>query len=295
MDLILNDGTLHGQFDGVSAFEDYLVDVFLPILNIAVDYKISIYKFENIYTCKVYGNTSLVDLLHNANGASPSRTKLRQLIIQLIDDPFLDLDSKTDQSASYSFPGTLDIPNCYSEAIERCCPLFSFELEKEQLEKKLLCEKNGKGIEIPVIYNKNNLLLNILEKDQNSFIYVLENYRFKKTVNLAYQNGACILDECNKHGLTLSDLNMIIVNLDSLIDDLNKGRKSRFWDKLEKNLLEYRLHISAGREYRILFHWGETLTLLCSFVKKSKETPKLEKERARNILKTIVNSEKSIC
>lgn len=79
-----------------------------------------------------------------------------------------------------------------------------------------------------------------------------------------------------ENNLELSDLLNIVDIIPQLIKDLQQGRKSKLWDKLEEDVYELRLHVSSNRIFRLLFVQFGGIQFLNGFIKKTQKTPPAE-------------------
>ena len=102
-------------------------------------------------------------------------------------------------------------------------------------------------------------------------------------------SGRCYAQEAiQQNELTLNDKKNVLLNISELIRGLSTGTKNRFWDKLSDGIFEYRISISAGREFRLLFVQDEAIIFLNGFIKKEQKTPQYEIEKAKRIKKNVL-------
>ena len=78
-----------------------------------------------------------------------------------------------------------------------------------------------------------------------------------------------------------------MLNISELIRGLSTGTKNRFWDKLSDGIFEYRISVSAGREFRLFFIQAEAIIFLNGFIKKQQTTPQYEIEKAKRIKRDL--------
>ena len=80
----------------------------------------------------------------------------------------------------------------------------------------------------------------------------------------------------------------IVELIPQLIEDLEQGRKSKLWDKLQEDVFELRLHVSANRIFRLLFVQFGGIQFLNGFIKKTQKTPAIEIAKAVEIKKQLL-------
>lgn len=290
MELVLNDQSLDGQFETYEQFEEYYVNCLKSLFEVIAKKKMPVYKVTEIFQRKLVGTMTLYDLFrvqyNNAVAAS-----LKRWIMQVMDNPYLDgEETKTIENVEYSYPAQIEKPNCFTEAIERKCPIISFRHENYK-EKRFECSRNGTPVVLDNVKEDRDLLELYLEEQAEDFRYVAEKYPFVHRVALAEKNGRCWAErDLKENNLTSEDILKIFRNIPKLIEDKINGRKTHWWDQIEGQLYEYRISVSSGREFRLFFLWEERIIFLSGFIKKASATPTAEKERAKRILREIGHS-----
>ena len=177
------------------------------------------------------------------------------------------------------------MPNCFSEAIERDKIILSIKND-EYNEESYFYSKNAETGKIVNIVDFNSFLCWILNSTLADAKYVFENYKFQRKIRFAEVSGKCYAQEAiQQNELTLDDKRNVLLNISELIRGLSTGTKNRFWDNLIDGIYEYRISISAGREFRLLFVQDEAIIFLNGFIKKEQKTPKYEIEKAKKIRK----------
>lgn len=217
-------------------------------------------------------------------------TLVKKYIVQMAyHEPFWDAENlrRTDSTKNYDYPYGAEEPNCFTEAIERECSLFSFP--SEQFTKDAFtCKKDTEEIVVDNIKNTTMFLHTYLRMHPEQIKYILEHYPFEKRVVLACVGNRCYAEEALlQNELAMEDLQKILMNLPKMIDDKSNGRKTHWWDSIENNIYEYRVSVSSNREFRLFFVWEEKLMFLNGFVKKTQQTPESEKKKAREILRKM--------
>lgn len=286
MELILNDFSLDGQFRGIEDFADYVRDVLAPILDVIVENEITFMKKSDFYMAAVTADLSLNDFMMMAN--EPTISLLKGYLVNLgYCEPYWDEDKATREEVKYGYPMKKEEPNCFTEVIERRGKLISFD-HPGYKEDKIACSRNGEQIDIFNISVVEQLLKEYLREEKGKIRYILEKYPYKRSVICAEVQGRCYANEALcKNDLTEPDLVNIIEAVPRLIEDLENGRKSNLWDKLQEDIFELRIHVSAGRIFRLLFVQHNGICFLNGFIKKTQKTPVGEIRKAIEIKKQI--------
>jgi len=286
MQMVLNDYSIDNQFDTFESFEDYYKNTLQHVLAIIVERSMTLHKLESVIYKPLIEGKPLSIVFQRAN--QTVLTQMKIYLRKLLAAPFLDDEVITDDGTVYKCPFSTDIPNCFTEAIERKCPILSFQ-HQDFCAKQIPCKRNETDLVLSNILDKEDILRNMLFHEPAEIRYVLEKYPFSKKVELAIINGRCYAEEALL-SLETQDLSAITVHINDLIRDISSGKKTRFWDSIiEHNMkfYEYRLSISSGREFRLFFLWKEKLVFLNGFIKKTQETPRREKEKAMRIIREL--------
>ena len=181
----------------------------------------------------------------------------------------------------------IEEPNCFTEVIERCGKLISFE-HPDFREEKTTCFRNDKEIDILNITVVEQILKEYLREDKEKIRYILEKYPYKRFVTFAEVKGKCYASEALcENNLNETDLLNLLEAVSRLIEDLENGRKTDLWDKLQEDIFELRIHVSAGRIFRLLFIQHNGICFLNGFIKKTQKTPIDEIHKALEIKKHI--------
>lgn len=286
MEVILNEWSLDGQFSSYEDFAGYMQNTFLPFMDVLIEKEIPFLKKTDIYSRRITKRERLQDLLERFN--DPLMQLLKQYIVRLAYcEPYWDNEPATDKEAVYEFPVVSEVPNCFTEAIGRRAFLFSVR-HPVFAEKLILCKYNGKDMELPNMLQVGQLLCTYLEEYPGDIKFVLETYPFKRDILLADADGRCSAQrDLLENELETGDFQNIIEAIPLLIEDLEQGRKSDRWDKLQDDIFEFRIHVSKNRIFRLLFIQDRKIRFLCGFIKKSQKPPKVELERAAKIRKKL--------
>ncbi len=113
-----------------------------------------------------------------------------------------------------------------------------------------------------------------MQEDKRKIRYIIEKYPYERLVECVELNGRCFTEEALlENNLEISDLLHIVELIPQLIEDLEQGRKSKLWDKLQEDVFELLLHVSANRIFRLLFVQFGGIQFLNGFIKKTPKTP----------------------
>lgn len=287
MELILNELSFDGQFQTQDDFVDYVLDTLIPLLDIVIENRVPLLKKSDIYNCKITREATMQDLLMKAN--EPSMSLLKSYIVNLgYCEPYWDVSSLTDPAVEYEYPASAEELNCFTEVIERGAKLLSLRHQLYGSE-AFLCKRNGKELEIQNIKEVRLLLREILQEDKGKIRYIIEKYPYERSVECVELNGKCFAEEALlENNLEISDLLHIVELIPQLIEDLEQGRKSKLWDKLQEDVFELRLHVSANRIFRLLFVQFGGIQFLNGFIKKTQKTPAIEIAKAVEIKKQLL-------
>lgn len=291
MELILNDFSLDGQFQGVEDFADYIRDILAPLLDVVIENEIALLKKSDFYDAAVTEKLSLNDVLMMAN--EPAISLLKRYIVNLgYCEPYWDTDTATREEVQYGYPVHREEPNCFTEVIERCGKLISIE-HPDFRDEKIICSRNEKEIGVSNITAVEQMLKEYLREEKEKVRYVLEKYPYKRPIMCAEVRGRCYANEalCGNN-LNETDLINLLEAVPRLIEDLENGRKTDLWDKLQDDIFELRIHVSAGRIFRLLFVQYNGICFLNGFIKKTQKTPLDEIHKAVEIKKHIFGKPK---
>ena len=218
----------------------------------------------------------------------PAMSLLKRYIVNLgYCEPYWDGPAFTNPEMRYEYPTLAEEPNCFTEAIERADRLLSLQHRLFSAD-SFLCRRNEEKIEIGNITEVKKLLKELLWEDQRRVRYIIERYPYQRSVTCAVIDGKCFAEEALlENGLEKGDLLYIVERISQLIEDLRQGRKTDLWDKLQEDIFELRLHVSAGRTFRLLFVQSRGIQFLNGFIKKTQKTPDAELDKAVKIKKQL--------
>lgn len=282
MELILNELSFDGQFQSQDEFIEYISGILIPVLDVIVENRIPLLKKSDIYSFQITHDATIQDLLMRVN--EPSISLLKSYIVNLgYCEPYWDFSSLTNLNMKYEYPMSAEEPNCFTEVIERAGKLLSLRhplFDSDQFP----CRRNGKRLDIANITEIKKLLKEILLEDKEKIRYIIERYPYERMVACVEIDGTCFAEEALlENNLGINDLIHMLETISQLIDDLGHGRKSNLWDKLQDDVFELRLHISANRIFRLLFIQFNGIQFLNGFIKKTQKTPPAELAKAIEI------------
>ena len=286
MQIVLNEYSVDNQFATYKAFEEYYRETLQYVLKVIVEKNMVVYKVQEILDRPLIDGQPLSMVFKNAN--KNALTKMKLYLLKILSVPYLDDELESLDNVVYECPFEREIPNCFSEAIERRCPLLSFQHEKYK-DKRIKCKRNTVDITLNNIIDIKDILKSLLYIEPGEIRYIWGNYPFTKRVKLAEIDGRCYAEEALL-SLGATDLAKLTFHINDLIRDKSNGVKTRFWDIIntkKSKYYEYRMSISDGREFRLFFLWEEDITFLNGFIKKSSETPTKEKEKAEKIIRKL--------
>lgn len=282
MELILNELSFEGQFRSNDDFADYFQKVLAPLLDIIIENKIPLLKKADIYNHKIVDDKTLEDLLRV--GGDPVITSLRTRIVSLAySHPYWDNEMMSCVGVDYDYPAIAKEPNCFTEVIERRGKLISLQHSTYNAD-EILCKRNNEQVVIRNITEVKTLLKEYLLENRTTIRYILEKYPYSRLIRCVQIDGKCHAEEALlDNNLETNDFVNIIESIQRLIDDFERGRKSDLWDKLQDDVFELRMHVSANRIFRLLFVQREGLYFLNGFIKKRQKTPQAEIDKAIRI------------
>lgn len=286
MELILNDFSICGQFADMDAVDDYIIGTLKKVFDIITEKKIAVSKKTDTFARHLTKTMTVSDYLKMSN--HPAATLIKRCIIEMAyGEPHWDKEDvlRSNSQTVYGYQYQAKEPNCFTEAIERECPLLSFPTQSF-CEKKIFCTKNGQDIMIDNILNLKDLLDTYLKNNPEEITYLMGKYPFDKEVVLCTIGNQCFTEQAlSENNLTFADKKKILTHIANLIEDKSAGKKTHWWSPIDKEILEYRVTVSDNREFRLFFLWKKSIIFLNGFIKKTQETPESEKKKARQIVK----------
>lgn len=287
MELILNDLSLCGQFAEIDDFEDYFIEYLNEPINLIIGRKIPLLKRQDSYSRQITKDVTMYTYFKKSSNRTVATIIKKQIVDMAIDEPYWDVEDtmRTKPGIEYQYPDKQSEPNCYTEAIERRCPLLSIQKDNGAKE-KIQCYRDKESVETANITDLNTFLNAYIKEDIRNIRFVVEHYRMIKPIRCAEVSGKCYTESALLgNDLSEQDIQKFLTNIPTLINDKSSGHKTHWWDSIKDDICEYRLSVSGGREFRVLFQWGETLTFLNGFIKKTEKTPPREIKLAERIIK----------
>lgn len=266
MKAIFNNTSLHGQFCDVDEAGDYFSGVFIRLYRALTDNHVMLYKNSETFACKVTPSETLLDIM-NMHGV-PYVSVLRLVVA----DPYLDTLQDEVADAFWQDVKLLTVDESQDRANDGKRADYSYNGTTHNLEQ--FCTYKG--------------VLEALVRDSTDrIIYALSRYPYMEERRVVLSEF--VKKDINRTKFTPDDAVAIVQNLDMLILFKSKGESSHWWGSLvsKEGIFEYRLSISANREYRITFLWDKDIKFLTAFIKKSQTTPKAEIDRACKVKRNL--------
>lgn len=284
MEVIINDFSLDGQFQGEEDFLDSLYEYTLPMLDKLQILKSIIIRSYYSYDGKVTKDKTLNDLL--ITRGNPEITKLKgQLQKLFFEEPYWE-DCLKSKDELYDCEFTdLRSKFCLAEAFERKNPVISFEHNKFK-ESVIKIRKNNEVKYVKNLFN-NEIMLQIFREDGviSHLDYIILKYSMNESFGLKDEKNY-FNELIESASLSVDDQNYIISNMDKLIQFFRDGENPGDLSKtIEGKLKEFRTSLTNNRQIRFFyFENGKKIIFMNGFLKKTQKTPNSEIERAKRIM-----------
>lgn len=283
MSIIINDFSLTGQFNDEEEFFDSLVEETLPMFKILENLDIDILSGYETYSLMITEEKNLMHLMGIKGSAEIARLK------SLLTAPFWEEELFSDNESIYECEYTEKTKlYCLAEAFERNISVLSFKHPKFR-ESIISLSKDGSKKDISNSYNKSILIDILIEKEIIDAVYYLV-AKYKLDNSFGLKIGKNYFQELIKEAtLSKEDINIIAEDIERLINFTKKGENpKRLSDTIDGKLKEFRTSLSKNREIRIFyFEVNRSITFLNGFLKKTKETPPGEIEKAKMIMRKV--------
>ncbi len=289
MVFLFNDYSLNGQFNDIDEFTSEVNISFIPMLKHIRNKKIDLLKNFTTYARKVTDKMSLIDVFYLKGNAEVTLIK-SYLVSLYADDPYWNNDIQTNVMDNYDCICTDDIPNCFTEALERGNPVISIR-NKDFMSDKLSIKKNGKECFIHNAYDE-FILLNIM----HSFGLIDETY-YVESLGIGVEFCSAFGHTYTQEFLNINEINsddkkIIISDMITLSNHIlartDPGHLSKY---LNEGIWELRSNISEKRITRIFYTLIKgKIIFLNGFIKKTQKTPRDELTYAQYILKSYLHN-----
>lgn len=287
MDILFNDNSLTGQYDNLDDFLEDLYNYFLPMLKYAKKFEQEILKSYDTYSRNVTPTDTLSDIL-NSNG-SAEITAIKSYLVELSSrEPYWNNDIKTDISSQYDCVDTSEIPNCFTEALERNGSLISFG-QAPFCNETIGIQKNSIVHEIPNGYDRNSFLRNLFlfnVIDESCYLEDLSvgvNIKFCSASNRKYTQEFFEGNHLSKDD-RIKVTEKILLLISHIVNKTDPGSLSKNFKN--DGFKELRSGISDERIFRIFYtNYSSGIVFLNGFIKKSQDTPPKELALARDLAK----------
>lgn len=273
MNLIINEFSLNKQYQSVEEFCNNLLVSFIPITNLSKELNLPVSKKTTFFDCNVTEEMKLADIIKIKG--NPYISKLKIIIASLYsDEPFWDINPKSDPQSNYFCEWTNDVPNCFTEAYERGAGIISFR-HPNFANNIIELQKNQQNCEISNFVDYMFFLKHAYEKNLLSDILYIEKVFPRTEVEFFEVGGQKRLSDFFENSNFLSTDRITIT--EDLITMIRKHKRNeslgRFSKPLNEHICEFRTSISSNREIRIpYFKINNKLVFLFGFIKKVQKT-----------------------
>lgn len=295
MEIVLNDFSIAAQFKNVEEFVDSLVEETFPVLDSLKGKGTILFKSQETYSHFITETETVYSFLCSRKFFGfPEAQKLRTLLGSLMDEPYWEWSSKTEQDAVYfcnhigEFLG--NSPNCFSEALERDGLMVSFyhpEFQTEEFE----IFKNAQKEKIRNLFDKKSAGKAMFLKNCMGFSELLLSGWKGQDIIFYSKNNKYYADECFDNGqLSQKDVESIQEDFLSFITGRENGTVlRRFSDSISYRDLtynEFRTTLANSREFRLFYYIdGAKMVFFNTLIKTTQTTPNHVKEKTYLLIK----------
>lgn len=294
MDIIFNDLSIDEQFQDADEFVNSLHNNTLPALKcIKKNENSLLIKSQNIFSRDIFPNKKFGDFMCIDANSYAELTLFKDLLINLIDDPFWEESPKTDVNAQYSseFTGafTGQAPNCLSEALERKCNIFSLE-HKSFNSNKIDVLKEDNSTSISNFFNCESLSEILFLNKEIGFCEYLLSEKYGTEISFLNNNNKYYADSCfDDDEITIDDAFAIYKDFKKHISYIVDGTPSSFTNTIKHKgitYFEFKSKLSSRREFRIFYIIKNSqIIYLNSHLKKTQTTPNNVKNYTIKLIK----------
>lgn len=282
MEILINELSLHEQFDSIDAFALSLIDT-IKMYKAIPNSKFKISRISNLWNFKPTNDKSLNDIL--TIKANDKITKFKSVLASFIQsEPFWDFNQRHLNTDKY-ICGCTSKESGYSiaESCERDKLVLSFSSINFTNNEISVSKNNMNNYSIKNFYSKDNFLDYLVNNDKNYLILFcqkrFENYK----VNFVTKNGNYQI-EVFLNSLTSDEKICVVTNIKRMILDYldNKNPLPENISKyLRDNIFELRVSL-ANKIFRLFYFYGDNKTIIFThgFIKKTQKTPKEEITKA---------------
>ena len=284
--MILNDLSLVGQFTDEEFYEALLHEI-KPVLEKLDEKGLELFKNPESYSRLATPEKTMWDMISVSGDAIASIIK--QLLTNVLaQEPFLSVDGCGDDVYVGEIGKTVSGNTCLFGAIVNSDTLLSFPKSEYSSLRFLSCKMGGKDYRVRNVNNKNECLLWLMsDMSLSDFGEAFSEWQYEEKA-LTYTSTDVFERDMKVvcQSFEDKDYNSILEHLSDLERVILSGKVTRFSHPLipEEKVYEYRLSLSNGNELRMTYSNTSPICFLTAFVKKSENTPKHEKERAKKQL-----------
>jgi phage-related protein len=294
MDILINELSLHEQFNSIENFSEKLVYM-MQITKIIKELNFSLLKKSDLWNYKPVKNVSLNDILR-INGNDSVR-KYKSLLSSIItDEPFWDNNQSHSLNDTYLFSNSSVINTSLAEACERDKLIISFNSTKYNDSFIIIKKNNHFEITLANFFDNNFFLDWMIQNNKIS----LTNYCFKRfknyKVDFIYEKGEIVFNTLLEKTSLTESLKISEEIKKMILEYLDSG--NLLPENLSKNLSDgiFELRISFdSRICRLLYFYGidKTIVFTHGFIKKVQKTPQNEISYAKKMKNAYESSPKS--
>ena len=127
MEILLNELSIHNQFESFHHFQNTALPEILNFFNLQKTGSTTVLKKSDIYSREVYNNVTLHEILisKNIEGKSDEIKKLKSQLLKIIDDPYWDNQKLCVQTSNYTYCNGSVNDTSLAEGYERNSKIIS--------------------------------------------------------------------------------------------------------------------------------------------------------------------------
>ncbi|MBR1742315.1 MAG: hypothetical protein IJ733_10720 [Lachnospiraceae bacterium] len=180
MVFLLNDYSLDGQFDDIEEFLNLVNEELKFIFDYFIEYQIPLYKKSDFYSRNVTKKITLQNVLHISG--DPLVYQIKKYFIEMAyQEPYWDVVPETVMEFVYRCQNDEEIPNCFTEAIERQGVILSIK-HKDFMNPNFVFWRNDVQGSLDNIVTYRCFLEWLIGQEDSDKKYIFENYPFSQRV-----------------------------------------------------------------------------------------------------------------
>ncbi len=283
MQILINELSLHEQFNSIDDFALSLIDIIKMYQVIILNNQFEISKISNLWSFKPTTQKSLHDILKIK--ANDKITKFKSVLASFTQkEPFWDIDPKHLNTDEYICKCTSK-KSGYSiaESCERDKLVLSFSSTNFIDNEISVCKNNNNNYSIRNFYSKDNFLDYLINNDTNYLILFCQQRFENHKVDFVTTNGNYKIEEFF-NSLTSDEKASVITDVKKMILDYLDNENplpENISKHLRDNIFELRGSLK-DKIFRLLYFYGSDNTIIFThgFIKKTQKTPSGEIDKA---------------